>query len=258
MTFYKSLLATSILVASTSLAHAGNYYISATIGSNDQDNTYNDGTFTSAFKTGNIDALEAPLTIPAGGSVNWNSKLDSGMSYSLAFGTKMNDFRFELEYVNTDADVETHTGVSAADIDLTDLDAGILITGNVGDLGVSTGDLVADGRGEISTSGLFVNAYYDFDTGSAWTPFVGGGIGYGDTEVTFNPSGVGVIDDEDSTTMYQLMAGIGYDVTKSTNVYAEVRYRDAGEATVSSSLLPANFDIENESMIFDVGVRYSF
>lgn len=250
--------ASALAVLLSSMATAGDYYISGTVGINDQDDTYNEGAFTSDFTTGNIDALDAPLVIPAGSDVNWSTDLDSGMSYSLALGMKMNNFRFELEYAKTDADVESHSGVTAAGIDLTNLDAGILVSGSVGDLGVSTGNLVADGRGDIVTTGLYINGYYDFDTGTSWTPFVGAGIGYGDTEVTFNPSGVDVISDEDSTTMYQLMAGIGYDITDSANIYAQARYRNAGEVSVSSALLPAKFDIENESMIFDMGVRYSF
>ena len=255
----RNMLAASVLASLISApTFAGDLYISATVGINDQESTFNDGTFTSDFETGNIDALPAPLTIPAGGDVNWSTDLDKGDSYTVAFGTKINNFRVEVEYAYSDADVDNHSEVSAAGIDLTGLDAGILISGNVGDLGVSTGDLVADGRGEIVTTGLYFNGYYDFDTGSAWTPFVGLGIGYGDTEVTFKPSGVVVISDEDSSTMYQLMAGIGYDLTESANIYAQVRYRDSGDVTVDSALLPAAFDIENESMVFDMGLRYSF
>tara|TARA_B100000809_G_scaffold265855_1_gene326074 strand:- start:690 stop:1469 length:780 start_codon:yes stop_codon:yes gene_type:complete len=254
-----NLMAASVLASLVSAsAFAGDLYISATVGINDQENTFNNGTFTSDFETGNIDALPVPLAIPAGGNVNWNTDLDKGDSYTIAFGKRINNFRIEVEYAYSDADVESHSEVSAAGINLTGLDAGILISGNVGDLGVSTGDLVADGRGEIVTTGLYFNGYYDFETGSAWTPFIGGGIGYGDTEITFNPSGVDVISDEDSSTMYQLMAGIGYDLTDYANLYAQVRYRDSGDVTVDSALLPAEFDIENESMVYDMGVRYSF
>jgi opacity protein-like surface antigen len=258
--FNKRLLMTASALATiiSAPAFASDLYISASVGINDQENTFNDGTFTSNFETGNIDALAAPLTIPSGAEVNWSTDLDKGDSYTFAFGKKINNFRIEVEYANSNADVKSHSGVSAAGIDLTQLDAGILISGNVGDLGVSTGALVADGRGEIVTAGLYFNGYYDFDTGSAWTPFIGVGIGYGDTEVTFKPSGVDVISDKDSSTMYQLMAGIGYDLTESANLYAQVRYRDSGDVSVDSALLPAEFDIENESMVFDMGLRYSF
>lgn len=259
MIIKSDLIVSSALIALlSSSASASDLYISATYGINDQDNLSNDGSFTSNFETGNIDALAAPLTIPAGSDVNWSTDLDKGDSYTFAFGTKINNFRVELEYAKSDADVDSHSNVSAAGIDLTNLDAGILVSGVEGDLGVSTGNLVADGRGEIITTALYFNGYYDFDTGTSWTPFIGAGIGYGDTEVSYKPSGVTIIDDKVSSTMYQLMAGIGYDLTESANIYAQVRYRDSGEISVDSSLLPAEFDIDNESMVFDMGIRYTF
>ena len=46
-------------------------------------------------------------------------------------------------------DVNRHFGVNAAGIDLSNIDAGVLIAGNVGDLGVSTEGLVANGAGAI-------------------------------------------------------------------------------------------------------------
>ena len=255
----RNFMAASVLASLISVsAFAGDLYISAAVGINDQESTFNDGTFTSDFETGNIGALSAPLTIPAGGDVNWSTDLDKGDSYTVAFGKKINNFRIEVEYAYSDADVKSHFEVNAASIDLTGLDAGILISGSVGDIGVSTGELVADGRGEMVTTGLYFNGYYDLDTGSAWTPFIGVGIGYGDAEVTFNPSGVNVISDKDSSTMYQLITGIGFDLTDSANLYAQVRYRDSGDITVDSALLLAEFDIENESMVYDMGVRYSF
>ncbi len=259
MIMKRDFIVSSALIAllSTS-ASAADLYVSATYGINDQDNLSNDGSFTSNFETGNIDALPAPLVIPAGSDVNWSTDLDEGDSYTFAFGTKINNFRVELEYARSDADIDSHANVSAAGIDLTNLDAGILVSGVEGDLGVSAGNLVADGWGEIITTAFYVNGYYDFDTGTAWTPFIGAGIGYGDTEVSYKPSGVTIIDDEDSSTMYQLMAGIGYDLTESANIYAQVRYRDSGEVSVNSSLLPAEFDIDNESMVFDMGIRYTF
>lgn len=237
---------------------SANIYISASYGINDQDDSSNDGRFTGDFTTGTVTGVNPPLNIPSSSPVGWKTDFDNGDAYSLALGWQHEHFRIELEYAYSDSDVDTHTGVSAAGLDLSAIDAGVLIAGNVGDLGVSVADLVADGRGEIENTLFFINGYYDFANNTAFTPYVGAGIGYSNVDVTYRPSGVGVINSDDDVFVYQLMVGIAYKVTDPVDVTLNARYRDGDEASVESSLLPANFDIENQSWIFDLGVRYTF
>jgi len=166
--------------------------------------------------------------------------------------------RLEIEYHQIGTDVDKHKGVNAAGIDLSLIDAGVLVAGTTSDLGVSVAGLVANGQGEIETSSLMINALYDFDLGSNWTPYVGVGIGWIETDVTFSPSNVGVLRDSDEDFSYQLLAGLSYAISESVSVFLNYRYLDGGEASLDASLLPANFKLENVSQTFDLGIRFSF
>src|SRR5690606_33876272 len=121
------------------------------LGINFQDDTSNRGDLVGSFTTGQVTGVTPPLTLPVGAPVSWSTQYDDGMFYSLAAGRNFQSFRFELEYSWTEADIDSHRGVNAGGIDLSAIDAGVLISGNVGDLGTSTAALVADGRGDIDT-----------------------------------------------------------------------------------------------------------
>ena len=41
------------------------------------------------------------------------------------------------------------------------------------------------GEGDLKTQSLMVNGYYDIDTDSPWTPFIGAGVGW--AKVDLNP-----------------------------------------------------------------------
>ncbi|MGA0934126.1 MAG: outer membrane beta-barrel protein [Pseudohongiellaceae bacterium] len=239
-------------------ALAQSFYVSGSVGKNYQDDTSNNGTFTSNFTTGAVTGVTPPLDIAAGSPVSWHTNYDNGDAYSIAFGMKLENYRFELEYAMSDADVDNHQNVNAAGIDLSGIDAGVLISGNVGDLGVTTANLVADGRGDFETETLMLNAYYDFVTDSAFTPYVGVGIGTANTEIEFRPSAVGVLSDDDDGFVYQFILGISYDINDAFSAYGSYTFRDADEASLDARLLPANFDINNESNVLNVGLRYSF
>lgn len=237
---------------------SADYYVSGSYGLNAQGSSDNAGIFTSGFTTGSVTGVTPPLDIPAGSPVGWRTSFDNDDIFTLAVGRKFGQLRVELEYSQSDADVDTHRGVAAAGLDLSAIDAGVLISGNVGDLGVSVAGLVADGRGRVKTSGFQLNAMYDFDLGTALTPFVGAGLGQSKVDVTYAPSGVGVINDDDRVFVYQLVAGLEYEIDSNFSIIGSARYRDGDDATVRSSLLPANFDIENKGYVFDVGLRFTF
>ena len=252
------LLVFKIFILFSVPAFSQSFYVSGSIGQNYQDDTSNNGTFTSAFTTGAVTGATPPLTIPAGSAVSWNTNYNNGDAINFAVGMTRDNYRFELEYSQTQADVDSHQGVTAAGIDLSTIDAGILISGNVGDLGVSTAALVAAGQGELETSTLMLNAYYDYKTNSAFTPYVGIGLGTATTDLEFSPSAVGVISDDDNTFVYQLILGASYTFTENLGAFASYIYRDADEASLNGTLLPARFEINNESSLLNVGLKFSF
>ncbi|MEP4486594.1 outer membrane protein [Marinobacter alexandrii] len=256
-----TLLAASVATASAVMsgtAMSADFYVAGSLGLVDQDDSSTDGKFTSDFTTGTVTGVNPPLTIPAGNKVGWDTKFDDGDGFNLALGMIIESFRVELEYSATDADVDKHTGVSAAGIDLTSIDAGVLITGNVGDLGVSVGDLVANGQGSLETESFFLNGFYDFHNSTNFTPFIGAGIGYTNIDVDYKPSNVQIINDDDDVFSYQVSGGVSYAFTDFFHLVGSIRYRTSDDASVNSSLLPAKFDIENESLMYDIGLRYNF
>ncbi|MCW8926634.1 MAG: outer membrane beta-barrel protein [Xanthomonadales bacterium] len=257
----KNLAKTTILLAFTGLAApalAADMYLSGTLGYLDLGNSKNKGSFMTDFTTGEVTGVSPPLTIPEGAPVGWSTSFDSGMAYSIAFGWRMDAIRFEIEYAMSDSDISSHKGVTAAGIDLTNIDAGVLLTGNVGDLGVTVGELVADGQGSQDTSTFYLNAYYDFMHDSAFSPYIGAGVGYADTDVKFMPSGVDVINDSDSGYSYQFILGASYAFNDRIELFGDMRYRQTEDASVKSPLLSAGFDVENSDTLFNLGLRYSF
>jgi opacity protein-like surface antigen len=256
-TFIKS-TALIVLTGIATPALSADMYVAGTLGYFSQDSSKNKGSFFTDFTTGEVTGVSPPLSIPAGSPVGWSTNFDSGTAYSLALGWKLDTFRVEVEYAMSDADVKSHQGVNAAGIDLTNIDAGVLLTGNVGDLGVSVGDLVSDGRGSMETSTLFLNGYYDFMADQAFSPYLGVGVGYADTDVTYKPSGVGVISDSDTGFAYQFILGASYALNESFEIYGDARLRYTDDASVKSNLLSADFDVENSATLFNLGVRYSF
>jgi len=82
------------------------------------------------------------------------------------------------------------------------------------------------GLGDLITIGGFVNGYYDIDTGTAFRPFVGLGVGGMHFEAEF---GGPAIDDTDFVPAYQARTGVAWTVTGDTALALGYRYR----ATIS-------------------------
>ena len=101
---------------------------------------------------------------------------------------------------------------------------------------------------KLRTSSLMLNAIYDFDEFGNWAPYVGAGAGVvrgkGDfaahdflnPEFTINPSCVGsrtagqgetcIVSDEDTGFGWQLLAGLGYDISENLKWDTHYTYRD--------------------------------
>ena len=257
----KRLLAATAAIAllpTAAAAQSSGYYGSISGYASFQSDSENDGEFTSDFLTGQgSDAVPAGTPLPAGTEVGWTTEFDTGYGLNAALGKRLRGgFRGEVEFSYESADVDTHVGVSAAGLDLTAQDAAVL-TGSETPLGATVGAVVADGQGSLETIGLYANAYYDFANASAFTPYVGGGIGWNQTDVDYSPSGVEIIDDSGSGFAWQVMGGASYQATDTTEIFGGIRYRSS-EAEVDASLFPAEFDVENDRVIGEVGIRFGF
>jgi opacity protein-like surface antigen len=242
-----------------SAAASAQTYVSGSAGFNFQRDSANSGEFTSNFTTGDGVAVPPGTVLPAGTELGWNTEFETGYFVSGAFGWRMdNGLRFEGELSYLAADVDTHTDVQAGGAALGGADAAVLITG-ADPLGVTVADLVADGRGDISSFGVMANAYYDFIVpDSALSLYVGGGLGFANVDVTYRPSDVGIVSDSDTVFAWQLMGGGAYRISENVEWFAGYRYRATEDVSVNVDLVPARLDIENRSHIVETGLRFYF
>jgi len=122
------------------------------------------------------------------------------------------------------------------------------------------GSLEADG----STSALsyMINGYFDIPTGLAVKPYVGVGIGYATISLetgipSLGPPLSGLVDDSDSVLAYQVSAGVGYEISRSTTLILGYRYFATDDPEMTTSV-GNPFTTEYQTHEFVVGVRFLF
>ena len=117
-------------------------------------------------------------------------------------------------------------------------------------------DLRANGTAELESQSLFLNAYYDIDTRTKFTPYVGGGIGYAKIEGSMSMPGMNISED-DTNFAWQLGAGVAYAVNK--NISVDFGYRYTGMGDLTANVYPTEtFKIDVDSHKLLLGVRYTF
>lgn len=219
----------------------------------------NEGAFNGPFTTGAGTNIPAGTVLPDGTPVGWTTEFDTGWTVSGAIGVRwLPNIRSELEVAYQDNGVDTHNGVAAGGIALDGEDAGVLITGS-GNLGVSVGDLVADGQGSLDTLFIMANTYYDFGDPS-WIvrPYIGAGVGVGIVDVDYSPSAVVIIDDSQTEFAYQAMAGLSTNILPKTELFGGYRFRATRDVETDVSLFNASLDIENQAHVVEIGLRHTF
>jgi len=150
---------------------------------------------------------------------------DNDINFSGAVGMRVNDnirTELELSYRKADMDSVTINGVGAASL-----------------------------GGDLKTTSLLANAYYDFTLENKFSPYVSAGIGMAHHNASLNSiAGIGFqeINDSDNVFAYQLGAGVSYDIADKTALFAGYRYFASSDA----------FDAEYAAQEVRVGVRYSF
>lgn len=252
-------LAAALMLGIPTAASAQQFYASIAGGIDVQQDSSNKGQLTSAFVTGNgSPAVPFGTNLPAGTSLGWETKLDSGLALSGELGMRFGgNFRAGLEIFYTKADVKTHRGVTVGGTNIDGVDAAVL-TGSATQLGATVGQVVDDGNGSIKNFGGFANFYFDVPTGSAVTPYVGAGLGLSDVSVRYKPNGIGIVDDSSTELAYQLMAGVGVAIGSQAELFGQYTYRGTGDAKVKVDLVPAKLDVENKQSLFTAGVRFRF
>lgn len=150
---------------------------------------------------------------------------DNAPSIALALGKRFKEnWRGEIELSHREADIDrlTVNGVRSAN--------------NVGDL---------------ETTSLLVNGYYDFRAGKKLRPYLSAGVGLARHEGSIN-SGALNVSENDTVFAYQLGAGVSYAIKERTSIFGGYRYN--GSSDVKFDTLGAKYDAHE----IRVGLAYAF
>ena len=235
-------------------AMAQDWYVSGSLGVSFQTDSQNTGT-TGAFTTGDI-GDGSTIDVTAGTSYGWETAFEDGYAISLETGLNYEGgLRSGIELAYTSADVKNHARVTLNGGNINDLDAATL-TGSATAIGADIGTIVADGQGDVTTTALFLNAYYDFNSDSAFQPYVGVGIGVSHISVDYSPSGVSIIDESETKLAYQGKFGLAVVTESGWDIFGEYTYRGTEDVSFTNRLFPGDLSIETRQSIVSGGVRF--
>lgn len=156
-----------------------------------------------------------------------------GGSFAAGVSTKVNGgaVRSELEYnKNVDAEKTHRVGYLNEDDDV--------VYGNA--------------KFKVKSQSVMLNAYYDIDTESKLTPYVGAGIGYAKLKGTLTIDGESMGSMDDNNFAWQIGAGVGYALNDNVSVDVGYRYVDYGDFT------EGEVKLDTSSHELYVGARYAF
>ena len=100
--------------------------------------------------------------------------------------------------------------------------------------------------GDVSALTFMGNGYFDIELGSAFTPYLGFGLGVADADIELTVPGFGTLEESSTEFSYQLMAGTAYDISSTMALTAGYRFFGIAESDSP--------DIHE----FNAGVRFMF
>lgn len=117
---------------------------------------------------------------------------------------------------------------------------------------------VAGGTGELKAKSVMLNLLYDFNIGSKFSPYIGGGVGYAQVDYDgVAPVGAGRINDDDNVFAYQGIAGVSYWLNNSVELAAEYRYFATQDPDFRTSAgVPVEGEYNGHAAL--IGLRYNF
>lgn len=111
----------------------------------------------------------------------------------------------------------------------------------------------------LNTQTVLVNAFYDINTGTKFTPFVGGGLGAAINDINGTASllnGSNAVSYSSSSTSFawDLSAGVNYAVTEHWSIDASYRYLGLGKTDFGPGSSVLGGDISSNEVL--LGLRY--
>ncbi|MFE0759077.1 OmpA family protein [Inquilinus sp. NPDC058860] len=119
-------------------------------------------------------------------------------------------------------------------------------------------DVKVNIKGHERTIGLMANVYYDFEFGSPFVPYVGGGIGVGFNTWKVKAKDFNIDFEYDSPLFaYQGIAGVSYYITPKLAANLEYRYFGETDAEFTSGSTKVKLDAPANHTIL-LGIKYVF
>lgn len=183
------------------------------------------GFYVSVFAGGSI-SDDVDLTTVVGVPYTLSIDSDTGYVLGVAVGVKiMPNLRGEIEYSYSKANIDNIT------------------------LSQGAASISSAGTGELETKFILANLWYDFDIGGPVTPYVGGGIGWGDV-VDLSTIAKNNLDGF----AWQLGAGAKYDLTDHLSL--DVSYRFKQIVGVNFAAFTADEDVNSHNI--QAAITYTF
>lgn len=217
-----SIFAATLAAVVTAPAYAGNTYIRGFGGYNALEDV--------DFRT-SLGQVQSDMDdgFSVGGAVGLETALMKYLTPSDQLGA-----RVEVEYAYRENDVESH---------------------RIG------GARLTPSTGEINAHTVMSNLLIDFNKQSPLTFYAGGGLGIGFVNANnFSGAGTNVFDDDDTTFVYQAIAGAEYKINQHWSAFGEYRY--VGMTDPEVTLFPAaggvTRDLDLNTHNVGGGIRYRF
>jgi opacity protein-like surface antigen len=116
----------------------------------------------------------------------------------------------------------------------------------------------ADMDGDVSALSFMANGWYDIKTGTPFTPYLGGGIGFAQVSVNdAKIAGVALADDDDTVFAYQVGAGVAFAVAPKINLTLDYRFFGTADPSFKAAG-GGSFDSEYHSHNIMAGMRFEF
>jgi opacity protein-like surface antigen len=122
---------------------------------------------------------------------------------------------------------------------------------------VYAGGSSVSSSGNFNTTAYMINAFYDLPTGTAWSPYIGGGMGVAELHLTNN-----VINNSssgDNEFAYQGLVGIGYTPESIPDTQWTLGYRYLATANPTfGGNGPSDVNTKYATSTIEVGAKFRF
>jgi len=198
-------------------------------------------------------ALLAGAHAPAQATEGWYGRLDAG--YSVDGELEFNDAGDGIELEN---DWMASGGLGYA------FQNGFRAEGELAWRNNDLDEDVVD-EGDVQVMSAMLNAYYDFNRGGRFEPYLGLGIGMAEVDTQLSAGGgLLTIDDSDNSYAYQGLAGVAIELTERLDLDIGYRYFVAPDLTYEASIdvgddpVVGELDGEYTHQAVTVGLRWQF